>query len=109
MPSRKLPPAWREQVERTWLDVRALGGCDRGKLVAYEAKGHEIALAKRRAVVVLPVPRGPVKRYAWATRPARIAFCRVVVIWSWPITSANVCGRHLRYRETAGMTRSSGG
>ncbi len=32
------------------------------------------ALARMRAVVVLPVPRGPEKRYAWPTRPSRTAF-----------------------------------
>ena len=31
------------------------------------------ALARMRAVVVLPVPRGPEKRYAWPTRPSRTA------------------------------------
>ena len=34
-------------------------------------------LARRRALVVLPTPRTPVKRNAWATRPVRMAFASV--------------------------------
>ena len=52
------------------------------------------AFARILAVVVLPIPLGPQKRYAWATLSCFIAFLRVVVICSWPITSSNVCGRH---------------
>lgn len=29
--------------------------------------------------------------------PAASWFCRVVLIWSWPVTSANVAGRYFRY------------
>jgi hypothetical protein len=29
-------------------------------------------------------------------RPALIAFCSVRVVPSWPTTSSNRCGRHLR-------------
>ena len=36
-----------------------------------------IALAKIFATVVLPVPLGPAKRYAWAILPVLIAFFKV--------------------------------
>ena len=38
------------------------------------------ARASRRAVVVLPIPRGPAKRYAWAIRPEASAFRSVRVM-----------------------------
>jgi hypothetical protein len=53
-------------------------------------------LARMRAVVVLPLPRCPQNRYAWTIRPAAMAFWRVRVTRSWPATSSNVWGRHLR-------------
>src|SRR6266508_607370 len=56
------------------------------------------ALARSRAVVVFPTPRGPVKRYAWATRPERSAFLSVRVIGSWPTTASKAKGRHFRAR-----------
>jgi hypothetical protein len=49
-----------------------------------------------RASVVLPTPRGPESRIACGTRPVRIALRSGVVTWAWPLTSSNVCGRHLR-------------
>src|SRR6185503_20640846 len=54
------------------------------------------ALAMRRAVEVLPTPRTPVSRNAWAIRPRSIALASVFTIASWPISSAKVCGRYLR-------------
>ena len=54
------------------------------------------ALAIRRAVEVLPTPRTPVSRKAWASRPRSIALPSVFTIASWPISSAKVCGRYLR-------------
>ena len=53
-------------------------------------------LAKIRAMVVLPVPRGPLKRYACAMRPEAMALLRVWVTCSCPTTSAKRCGRYLR-------------
>src|SRR5215217_3208782 len=60
-----------------------------------------IALASTRAVVVLPVPRGPLKRYAWATRSRRTAFCNVRTMCSWPTSSSlsKDWGRYLRYND----------
>ena len=55
-------------------------------------------LARRRAVVVLPHPRGPAKRYAWATLSFSTAFLSVSVMCSWPTTSEKVCGLHFRAR-----------
>ena len=54
------------------------------------------AFARRRAVVVLPTPRGPVNRNACATRPAAMAACSVRVTWPCPTTSSNRCGRSRR-------------
>ena len=47
---------------------------------------------------VLPVPRGPVKRYACAGLPPATACSSVVTTGAWPTTSAKRRGRHLRYR-----------
>jgi hypothetical protein len=56
------------------------------------------ALARIRAIVVLPTPRTPVKRKACATRSCSMAFERVRVTASWPTRSAKVCGRYFRAR-----------
>src|SRR5687768_10320530 len=45
-----------------------------------------------RAQVVLPTPRGPQKRKAWASWLFLIAFFRVVVICAWPTTVEKFCG-----------------
>ena len=50
------------------------------------------ALARMRALVVLPTPRTPVNRNACATRPLAIALLSVRVTCSWPTRSENVCG-----------------
>ena len=50
-------------------------------------------LAKIRAIEVLPTPRVPQKRYAWAIRFSRIALRKDWTTWSWPTTSSNRCGR----------------
>ena len=55
-----------------------------------------IAFARMRAAVVLPTPRGPLKRYAWASRSSRIALRRVSVTCSCATSSSNRCGRYLR-------------
>src|SRR3954454_9650593 len=64
--------------------------------------------ARMRALEVLPQPRGPENRYAWCTLPLRSACCSGPVTCSWPLTSANVPGRYLRYRArlTKGLHRS---
>jgi hypothetical protein len=41
-----------------------------------------------RAIDVLPVPRVPVKRKAWAIRPDSMARLRVCATWSCPTTSS---------------------
>jgi hypothetical protein len=56
------------------------------------------ALARMRAVVVLPTPRAPDSRNAWPMRPEASAFCSVRVTVDWPTTSSNVLGRHFRAR-----------
>ena len=54
------------------------------------------ARAKIRAILVLPTPRVPQKRYACAVRPVAMAFCRVRPMVSCPTTSANVRERYRR-------------
>ena len=53
-------------------------------------------LARIRAIDVLPVPRGPAKRYACRTCSDVIAFFSVRTTASCPTTSSNVCGRYFR-------------
>src|SRR5262245_59679090 len=77
---------------KSWQDGHALHAS--GPLRWVQAS----ALARSRAVVVLPTPRGPVKRYACATRPDLSAFCSVRVTGSWPTTASNTCGRQCRAR-----------
>ena len=52
--------------------------------------------ARMRAIDVLPVPRGPAKRYACRTGPPVIAFFSVRTTASCPTTSSKVCGRYFR-------------
>src|SRR5215467_13178977 len=75
---------------KSWHDGHALHASGPVRCV------HASALARSRAVVVLPTPRGPVKRYACATRPDLSAFCNVRVTGSWPTTASNAWGRHFR-------------
>ena len=63
------------------------------------------ARASRRAVVVLPTPRGPAKTNAWWMRPLVSALRSVCVTACCPTTSSKRCGRHLRAR-TVYMTWS---
>ena len=51
------------------------------------------------AVDVLPVPRGPQKRNACASRPSRIAPTRARTTCSCPMTSSGDCGRYFRYSD----------
>ena len=46
-----------------------------------------------RAVVVLPTPRMPESRKAWATRPEAKAFLSVRTSASWPISADSRVGR----------------
>jgi hypothetical protein len=55
-----------------------------------------MVFARIRAHVVLPTPRGPQNRKAWANWLLRIAFFRVPVIEICPTTVSNVTGRYLR-------------
>ena len=54
------------------------------------------ALANMRERVVFPMPREPMNRYAFATRPASIAWRSVRTTCSCPTTSSNVMGRYFR-------------
>ena len=46
-----------------------------------------------RAALVLPQPRGPEKRYAWAIRPVSMELFKVATTNSWPAISSKVLGR----------------
>ena len=50
-----------------------------------------------RALDVLPQPLGPLNKYAWWIFPDSKALDSGVVTCSWPITSAKIDGRYLRY------------
>ena len=54
------------------------------------------ALARMRAVDVLPVPRGPLKRYACPTRSVPTALRNAATTWPWPMISPNSAGRYRR-------------
>src|SRR5512141_2968798 len=54
------------------------------------------AIARTRASVVFPTPRGPQRRYPCATLPRSIAPRRVLETWDCTATPANVFGRYLR-------------
>ena len=59
---------------------------------------QESDLARMRAALVLPTPRAPVKRKAWWTRFAAMAFVSVRATCSCPISSRNRWGRYFRAR-----------
>ena len=50
------------------------------------------------AVVVFPIPRIPLKRYAFGTLFALIEFTIVSDTIFWPIKSSNVCGLYFNAR-----------
>ena len=56
------------------------------------------ALARMRAVVVLPTPRAPERRKAWPIFPRSSALRSVRVTFVCPTTSSNDVGRYLRAR-----------
>ena len=53
-----------------------------------------MVLAKMRAALVLPTPRGPQNRYAWASCPRMMEFLRVWTMLSWPIRDSKESGRY---------------
>src|SRR6476659_2849005 len=55
-----------------------------------------MVLARMRAHVVLPTPRGPQNKNACARCPVRMAFLSVVVMCCWPTSVSKVWGRYLR-------------
>src|SRR5918993_4627193 len=61
-----------------WQTWQVLSGLGVGPFVQFSA------LARIRAIEVLPVPLGPAKRDAWRTWSAAIAFRSVRTIGSWP-------------------------
>src|SRR3954469_14879641 len=63
------------------------------------------ALAMMRAIDVLPTPRVPQKRYAWAMRPVSIARLSVCAMWLCPTTSSNVVERYRRARTVYDIGR----
>src|SRR5690348_3536720 len=67
-----------------------------GLVVGLSLLSQLSALARMRAIDVLPVPRVPQKRNACAIRPLSIARLSVLATWSCPTTSSKVCDRYLR-------------
>src|SRR5688500_4162352 len=63
-------------------------------------------LARMRAIDVLPVPRVPVNRNAWAIRPDSIARLSVLATWSCPTTSSKVRERYFRASTSYDMGRN---
>jgi hypothetical protein len=59
-----------------------------------------IVLAKIRAHVVFPTPRGPQKRNACASCSFLIAFFKVVVMWLCPTTVLKFCGLYFLAETT---------
>src|ERR1051325_1618932 len=60
------------------------------------------AIARMRAAVVFPTPRGPANRYPWATRPPATAPRSAAARLSWAIRSENCLGRYLRAKAIMG-------
>ena len=60
--------------------------------------------ARIRAEEVLPQPRGPENKYAWAMRPLSSAVDSGRVTCSWPTTSPNVAGRYFLYSATRNLS-----
>src|SRR2546429_7973760 len=65
------------------------------------------ARARMRAEVVLPHPRGPVKRNACATRPVLSALTRVRTTCSCPVRSEKRWGRYFLARTRYGVVIGS--
>ncbi len=63
-----------------------------------------MALARMRAHVVFPTPRGPEKRNACANCPILMAFLSVLVTCDCPTTESNVAGLYLRADTTKPST-----
>ena len=80
MPRLEAPSISSTSREEPWVISRqlsqVLSGCGVGPSTQLRA------LARMRATEVLPTPRGPLNRKAWATRPCARAFCRVRVMGS---------------------------
>src|SRR5438552_13224260 len=72
------------------------------------AFGQLTARNRILAALVLPVPRGPVNRYACDGRPSLTALRRVRVTCSWPTISSNRRGRQRRYRTRRSVVSGVG-
>src|SRR6185436_15340444 len=53
-------------------------------------------LARMRAIVVLPTPRVPVKRYAWCSRCCASALASAWTTCAWPTSDSKLRGLYLR-------------
>jgi hypothetical protein len=66
-----------------------------------------MVLAKIRAVVVLPTPREPQNKNAWAKWLFLIAFLSVPVMESCPTTVSKVCGRYFLAETTKSLIKTN--
>ena len=72
----------------------------------FTGSGQFTARANILATVVLPVPRGPVNRYACAILPLLTCALSVFTVISCPITSSKQVGRQARYSALYAISAS---
>ena len=93
-------------VQATTRPRSRAGGALAAGLGGRPLAGEQLrALARMRAVVVLPTPRAPEKRKAWPMRPEARAFLSVRVTVACPTTSSKVCGPVLAGEDVVGHGR----
>src|SRR3989344_4657283 len=86
--SKALPERNARQLKHSW----------HGSLVPAARPVQLTVLAKRRATVVLPTPRGPHNKYAWAIIPLAISDSKIIFTVVCPIIADQVSGRCLVWR-----------
>src|SRR4029079_7797724 len=80
-----------EPVQMRWHEMQFPQGSPSSRLFSQLS-----AMARTRASVVFPTPRGPHRRYPCATLPLAMAPRSVFETCDWTATSAKVFGRYLR-------------
>src|SRR2546423_8094571 len=80
-----------DPLQMRWHEMHSPHGSPSSRLFSQLS-----AIARTRASVVLPTPRGPQSRYPCATRPLAMAPRSVFDTCDWTATSAKLFGRYLR-------------